>query len=161
MSSTAVLLRRRQRIGQRRDDLLAHDARRRRCRGRIAAHMRAHQRERELAGQQFVIGEPRPGRTFRRDIGRLGGAMQRRSASLKDGKLLRASARPRPAIPAAPAFSPALHQRRARTLIEREAFGQRIDRLDQRQSGEACLVDHAVGMHHLQHAVVELGVPET
>ena len=42
-------------------------------------------------------------------------------------------------------------------LVERQAFGQRIDRLDQRQLGEAGLVDHAVGMHHLQHAVVERG----
>ena len=40
-------------------------------------------------------------------------------------------------------------------LVEAEPFGQRIDRLDQRQLGEIGFVDHAVGMHHLQHAVVE------
>ena len=51
-----------------------------------AAHMRAQQRERELARQQFVIGEPRPGRAFRLDILRRGGAMDAcASASAKLG----------------------------------------------------------------------------
>ena len=47
-----------------------------------------------------------------------------------------------------------------RNLIESQAFGQRIDRLDQRQAGEARFVDHAVGMHHLQRAVANAAVPD-
>jgi hypothetical protein len=41
--------------------------------------------------------------------------------------------------------------------VERESVGQRIDRLDHRQLFELGLAHHAVGMHHLQHAVVERG----
>ena len=41
--------------------------------------------------------------------------------------------------------------------IEREAFGEWIDRLDHRQLVEFGLAHHAVGMHHLQHTVVECG----
>ena len=36
-----------------------------------------------------------------------------------------------------------------------QPFGQRIDRVDQRQRCEAGLVDHPVRMHHLQMAVVK------
>ena len=39
--------------------------------------------------------------------------------------------------------------------VERQAFGQRIDRLDHRQLVELGFAYHAVGMHHLQRAVVE------
>ena len=46
---------------------------------------------------------------------------------------------------------------RAAHIAEREALGQRIDRLDQRQIRKALLVHHPVGMHHLQHTVVEFG----
>jgi hypothetical protein len=38
--------------------------------------MRAHQRERELPGQEFVIGEPRPGQSFRNHVGRFGRPVQ-------------------------------------------------------------------------------------
>ena len=69
-------LRRRERIGQRRDQLFPHVA----VAGRRAAggtpQMGAHQRERELAGQQLVIGEPRPRQAFRQEIGGLGGPVQ-------------------------------------------------------------------------------------
>ena len=47
--------------------------------------------------------------------------------------------------------------RRFAHLIGSEPFGQRIDRLDQRQRLQPDLVDDAVGMHHLQGAVVKLG----
>jgi hypothetical protein len=40
-------------------------------------------------------------------------------------------------------------------LIEAKPFGQRIDRLDQWQLREIRFGDDAVGMHHLQHVVVE------
>ena len=42
-------------------------------------------------------------------------------------------------------------------LIEAQPFSQRIDRFDQRQARQSRLVDDAVGMHHLQHAVVKAG----
>ena len=41
-------------------------------------------------------------------------------------------------------------------LVGMQAFGQRIDRIDQRQLGETLLVNDAVGMHHLQMPVVKL-----
>ena len=43
-------------------------------------------------------------------------------------------------------------------LIVAEPFGERIDRLDQRQLGKIGLRNDAVGMHHLQHAVIQLGL---
>ena len=70
-------LRRRQRIGQRLDHPRAQDA----FAGAAAAGQRAlvlaDEGERELAGEEFVIGEPRPGRAFGQDAGRIGGAVQR------------------------------------------------------------------------------------
>ena len=122
-----------------------------------AAHVRAHERERELAGEQFVIGEPRPGR--RSPAAASAGSAGRcsaRSASANAGQRLRASQRR--VLP----FRQVRQRGRARastalrTWLRRQPFGQRIDRLDQRQLREARFVDHAVGMHHLQHAVVEL-----
>ena len=38
--------------------------------------MGAHQRQRKLAGEQFVIGEPRPGRALGLYVGGLGRTMQ-------------------------------------------------------------------------------------
>ena len=66
-------------------------------------------------------------------------------------------ARPRPAIPAASGSFSSAPSIALRTWLATKPFGQRIDRLDQRQRGEPRLVDDAVGMHHLQHAVVERG----
>ncbi len=42
-------------------------------------------------------------------------------------------------------------------IAEGQPFCQRVDRLDQRQRGKPGFVDHPVGMHHLQHAVIEFG----
>ena len=69
-------LRGRQRIGQRRDDLGAKQAFAGAAAAGQLALMRANQRERELAGEQFVVGEPRPGRALRQDVGGLGRMMQ-------------------------------------------------------------------------------------
>ena len=118
--------------------------------------MRAHQRERELAGEQFVVGEPRPGQTLRRDVVRLGRPVQMAQRVGESGKALARD--PGLVLPFRQVGQPrerAVH--RAPHIAERETFGERIDRLDQRQLGEALLVHHAVGMHHLQHAVVEFG----
>ena len=40
-------------------------------------------------------------------------------------------------------------------LVRTQPLGQRIDRIDQRQLGEALGVDDAIGMQHLQMAVIE------
>ena len=71
-----LLLRMGQRIGQRLEDARAQAAFAGRAAAGLPAHMRAHQRQRELAGEQFVVGEPRPGQAFRRDVVRLGRPMQ-------------------------------------------------------------------------------------
>ena len=63
-------LRRRQRIGQGGDHLGAQQALAGAAAARQLALVRANQRQRELAGEQFVIGEPRPGLALRQDVGR-------------------------------------------------------------------------------------------
>ena len=63
-----LLLRRRQRIGQRVDDLVAQMAVAGMAVAGGAAQLRAHQRQRQLAGQQFVEGQPRPERAVGQDI---------------------------------------------------------------------------------------------
>ena len=65
--STRARLRRRQRIGQRAGDLRRDPPVAGARPPGEALLVRAHQRERELAGEQFVIGEPRPGGRFGRD----------------------------------------------------------------------------------------------
>ncbi len=40
-------------------------------------------------------------------------------------------------------------------LIGVQSFRQRIDRIDERQMFEPFRIDHAIGMHHLQMAVIE------
>ena len=157
MSSTARALRRRQRIGQRRDHLGAQDAFAGAAAAGQLALVGAHQRERELAGEQFVIGEPRPGLALRQDVGGLGRVMQALQRVGEGGKALAFEPGRRPAIPAASGFSSSAASAALRTGLRRQPFGQRIDRLDQRQLVELGLAHHAVGMHHLQHAVVERG----
>ena len=152
-----LLLRMRERIRQRLQDARAQAAFAGRAAAGLPAHMRAHQRQRELAGEQFVIGEPRPGRDFparcraARPAGADGAARRRKpenarattqASSCHSGSSGRRASAPSMA---------------RRTLPSAKPFGERIDRLDQRQIGKALLVDHAVGMHHLQHAVVEFG----
>ena len=147
-------LRRRERVGQRLDQLFPDvSGAGRRPAGRTP-QVRAHQRERELARQELVIGEPRPCRSLRQQVGRLAGPMQG-AQRLGEG---------REALACDPArVLPFRQFRQARKrgiggsahLIEAHPLGQRVDRLDQRQLREIGLRDHAIGMHHLQHVVVE------
>ncbi len=65
-----------ERVRQRLQDARAQAALAGRAAAGLPAHMRAHQSERELAGQQFVIGEPRPGQSLGRDVVRLGRPVQ-------------------------------------------------------------------------------------
>ena len=62
-------LRCRERVGQRIDEFLAQRAGPGRGAAGGAPQMRAHQRQRELPGKQFVIGKPHPGAAFRQNIG--------------------------------------------------------------------------------------------
>ncbi len=64
-----LLLRRRQRIGQRVDDPVAQMAVAGVAVARGPAQLRPHQRQRQLTGQQFVEGKPRPERAIGQDIG--------------------------------------------------------------------------------------------
>ena len=123
---------------------------------RLAPHVRPHQRERKLASQQFIVGEPGPGQLVRRNIVRLSGPVE---VTQRDGKRRELFARnPTFILP----FRQ-VGQSRQRTfycaphIAESQPFGQRVDRFDQGQRGKPGFVDHPIGMHHLQHAVVKFG----
>ena len=149
-------LRGRQRIGQCRDDLGAQQAFARAAAAGQAALVGANQRERELTGEQLVVGEARPCRAVGQHVAGLGRMMQR-FQRVGEGRKVCALA-PGVVLPFRQLRQ--LRQRavgRLAHLVERQPFGQRIDRLDHRQLVELGLADHAVRMHHLQHAVVERG----
>ena len=116
--------------------------------------MGAKERQRELARQQFVISEPRPRGASRLDILRRGGAMQYAQRVAKTW--IAVTLDPLGILP--------FRQRRQAVereierlahLVRMQPLGERIDRVDQRQAGEPRRVDHAVGMQHLQMAVIE------
>ena len=123
---------------------------------RTLAVMRAHQTECELARQQLVIGQPRAGRTFGREGVQFARPVQRvQRGTERRETVLVLKGRVLP-------FRQLRHlcKRRIHGLhdhVRGDALGQRIDRLDHRQGGETVLVDHAIRMHHLQHAVIERG----
>ena len=118
------------------------------------AHPRPHEEQRELVGEQFVIGEAGRRRTGRVDV--LGSRrMVHRAERLGEGGQLE----PVHGLVADP-FG------QSRQAIERslggagdgarvEALGQPVDRLDRRQAGEFVGVHHPVGMDDLPPAVPE------
>ena len=67
-----------QRVGQRVDDLLAQMAVAGMAVAGGPAQLRAHQRQRQLPGEQFVEGEPRPERAVGQDVGQLDRLMHAR-----------------------------------------------------------------------------------
>ncbi len=119
-----------------------------------APHMGAHQGERELARQHLVIGKARPRRPLHGEIGRLRRPVQRAQGIAEARPFLaREQRRVEP-----------LRQRRhlverrrdgAAQRLGREPLGERVDRLNRRQARKAGFIDHEIGMHHLQHAVIE------
>ena len=120
------------------------------------AHPRAHQQQRELVGEQFVIGEPRraparPGRRRRASAGDAARAALRRSSAREP-----AQRRLRRSIPAVAAGARAPPCGRLGDDARIKPFGQAIDRLDRRHPGELLGVHHPVGMDHLQLAVPQL-----
>ena len=117
--------------------------------------MRAHQRQRQLAGKQFVEGEPRPERAIGQDIrqfDRLMHPVQR----FRDRREMAAADHLR-----ADPFGQLrqLLQRlrdRAAERAQRQPLGQGIDGIDARQLRERLLVHDAIGMHDLRDAVIHL-----
>ena len=149
-----ALLRRRQRVGQRRDHALAQAPLGGAAMSGPLPHMRAQQGERELAGEQFVVSEPRPRRACRIERVGLLGAMD---CAQRAGEVRIAVARePGRVLPLRQlrnAFERGID--RLAHLVRVQPLGQRIDRVDQRQPGKAFGIDNTVGMQHLQMAVVE------
>ena len=119
------------------------------------AHARAHEQERELVGEQFVIGEAGRRRTGRVDV--LGPRRAvHRAERLGEARQFEPAQR----LVADPFRQP-------RQAFERglggagdgarvEALGQPVDRLDRRQAGEFLGVHHPIGMDDLPAAVPEL-----
>ena len=118
------------------------------------AHPRPHEEQRELVGEQFVIGEAGRRRTSRIDV--LGPERAvHRAKRLGEAR----QSEPVHGLVADP-FG------QSRQAIERslggacdgaqvEALGQPVDRLDRRQAGELVGVHHPVGMDDLPPAVPE------
>ena len=117
------------------------------------AQMGADQRQRELARQHFIVGEPRPRFAFMRQIGGRGRPVQGRQ---RRGKIRPLRARRVGRIEPLRQHRNGGERRRdgAAQRVLREPLGERIERLDQRHAGELGGIDHALGMHHLQHAVI-------
>ena len=152
-----ALLRWRQRIGQGGNNARAQNTLGGAAAARPRAHVRAKERERELAGQQFVIGEPRPGGAFRLEVV---GRRRTMNAAQGVGKARKAVAgEPCRVLPFRQFFGHAFERKLdgPAQLVGMKPFGERIDRIDERQPRQIGGIDHAVGMHHLQVAVIEGG----
>ena len=122
---------------------------------RRAPQLRAHQRQRQLTGEQFIEREPRPERAIGQNVGEFDRQMHaieclpngRKAAAANDfradplGKIRQ--------------FQQRLRDRAAQRT-ERQTFGEGIDRVDPGQLREGLLIHHAVGMHDLRDAVVHL-----
>ena len=146
-------LRRRQRIGQRLDQLLpqmcpvagGRRGRRGGADARAPARARAGRpgtRHRPAATTPTLSGS---------DVGGLGRPVQHAAARRRRPGSARARPSSGPAIPADRGTRVERGVDGLAHLIEAEPFGQRIDRLDQRQLRQTGLGDDAVGMHHLPH----------
>src|SRR5690242_11708615 len=88
----------------------------------LTPHMRAHERESELPGKQFIIGQTRPGRAVRQNIVRVCRSVQCAQCCRKFRKTL--SSEPTVIWPfrqLGQAFESAIH--RTPDIAEREALG--------------------------------------
>ncbi len=155
MAATASRCEDCQRVGQGVDDLVAQMA----VAGVAVAgrtpQLRAHQRQRQLTGQKFVEGEPRPERAVGQDVGEFDRHMhavqrfadRRKAAAANDFR-----ADPLGQIRQ---FLQRLRDRAAQRA-QSETFRERIDRIDAAQFCRTRLVHDPVGMHDLRDAVVHL-----
>ena len=120
-----ALLRRRQRVGERRDHALAQSALGGAAMSGPLPHMQSQQRKRELAGEQFVVSQPRPCRACRIERLRFLGAMD---GAQRAGEIRIAVARePRRVLPLRQLWD-ALERGidRFAHLVRVQPFGQRI-----------------------------------
>ncbi len=115
----------------------------------------AHQRERDLARQQFVIGDAAAGDRVALDSLEVG-RMVKRLHGLEEGRKT-----------AAGEEGGVLPLRQSRACLgggrgdaghhaRADAFGQAVDRLDRGQGRRLGGVEQPVGMHHLAHALPQL-----
>ena len=141
------LLRAGQRIGERRAQLFDDGAAAGQWAARQSPHPRPDQRQRDLPGQKFIVGEPAPGRIFRRRVERVFRIVQAGERGIEGRKTVLAHE------------SGVEPFRQDRHALDRLADGaaqhlgrkprrQRIDRLDQRQVFRFAGQRDMVGMHH-------------
>ena len=147
-----LALARRETEGQGGLDPVAHGTGTRARPAALVADAGAHEAERHLARQQFVIGETLPRR-------RLGAEVSRRIRRMQ-GAQRRLEARPlqqqrtgrlQPLVEGRQAFERSLHGLGEDAGVE--PLGQAVDGLDGRQRGEILGRHDAFGMHHLQMSV--------
>ena len=119
------------------------------------AHARPHEQERELVGEQFVIGEAGRRRTGRVDVLGPFRPVHRAERLGEAGQF-----EPAQGVGAEPFRQPGHAFQRslggAGDGARVEALGQPVDRLDRRQAGEFVGVHHPVGMDDLSPAVPKL-----
>ena len=120
------------------------------------AHPRAHQKQRELVRQQFVVSQPGRGGPGRVDVRgrRWGGAWRRAPPRIPAASRRRSVSAPIHSGRRGRALQRALGRARDRAL--EETLGQAVDRLDRRQFCELLGVQHPVGMNDLPVSVPQL-----
>ncbi len=149
----SLLLRFGQRIGQGIDDLVAQMAVAGIAHTGRPPQRGADQRQRELAGQQFVECKPRPERTIGQDVGQLDRNMDA-GQCLPDRREVAAAQH----LGTDPLRQIGQLGQRLRDgaaeRADRKPLGQRIDRIDAGEFRKAGLVDHPIRMHDLRDAVI-------
>ena len=117
--------------------------------------LRADQGQRQLAGEQFVEGEARPKRTIGQDIRQFDGYMDAVQCFRDRRKLAALDHLGADPLRQIGQFLQRLRDGAAQRA-QRQTFGERINRIDAGQFCETGLIQHAVGMHDLRHAVEQL-----
>ncbi len=127
-----LLLRGGERVGQGSNDPRAQAAFGGGAAAGAGALMRAQKRERELAGQQFVVGEPRPGRALRFDVVRRLRTMQAAQRLAESRKTV--ALEPVRILPLGQVLRHPLERKldRPAHLVRVQPFGERINRIEQR-----------------------------
>ena len=120
-----------------------------------AAQLRADQRQRQLTGQQFVEGKPRPEETIGQDIRQLERHMH---AVQRFGDRRKLAAAQHLGTDPLRKRRQSLQRLRHRApqRSERQSLRKRIDGIDARQFCETGFIHDAVGMRELQGAIVHL-----
>ena len=120
-----------------------------------AAQLRADQRQRQLTGQQFVEGKPRPKGTIGQDIRQFDRHMHAVQCFGDRRKLAAAQHLGTDPLLKSWEFLQRLRHR-APQRSQRQSLGERINGIDARQFCETGFIHDAVGMRELQGAIVHL-----